>query len=107
MNRRHQPSGIEPADAFLASDLTRNLEAPEFLARDRFDLGARFHHFDLRAHAEIKSVQSGGASRKKLPATRRNVRAFRAWRTWRPPPLPTRRLLTTTPDPADLVRALA
>ena len=47
MHRGHQPSNIEPSQPFLARNLGRNLERAEFLARDGFDLGARFDDFDL------------------------------------------------------------
>lgn len=56
MHRGHQPSNIEPSQTLLARNLGRDLERAEFLARDGFDLGARFDDFDLRA-SEARRAQ--------------------------------------------------
>ena len=71
MDGRHQPSDVEPSQAFLACDLGRNLERAEFLARDRLDLGARLDDFDLRRGGPRRQRMSASLRKSRLLAARK------------------------------------
>jgi len=82
VDRRHEAADIEAPQALLASDLARDAERAELLARDRLDLGARLDDLDLRAEGrptgrqdDLEEMAQRGSRGRRTGVSRRAQRA--------------------------------